>query len=374
MEQRFRPPTAATSNGDGAHSSTDPNVDFFPASSGDVAVAKVPYVSERHSTADGTRGVNVDTNNRDGAKKVHRPSSPQRMGGAENSDDDISMDCSENGQERMNSITDCAQDEAEDSEEDGVKANGSGSEGCNVGDGVECKIRSCSPEVKAPALPFIKRTQFGTFTLSHLGTVLFDLEGYHDSDYIYPVGFRGSYDIMTADDKVVTFLFEICYDGRESGGPGFLVRETAADESVLPQSCVSIDPNKAWETALKRVGKNWPWSEEETPDGRTLYGLSTSEVRLLIERSPGAAHCGKYRSAGADSRSKAKLSHVGGGSWAVAFEEARIQRNSLREKDRRIKVEEREREKQERIRQREQERMQLNVQKEKEKQVNCQRM
>ena len=73
--------------------------------------------------------MNVDAEDRDGAKNVRRSSSPQRMGGAENSDDDISMDCSENGQERMNSITDCAQDEAEDSEEDGVKANGSGSEG-----------------------------------------------------------------------------------------------------------------------------------------------------------------------------------------------------------------------------------------------------
>ena len=31
------------------------------------------------------------------------------------------------------------------------------------------------------------------------------LVGELDSDYIYPVGLRGSHDIMTADDKVVTF-------------------------------------------------------------------------------------------------------------------------------------------------------------------------
>ena len=31
------------------------------------------------------------------------------------------------------------------------------------------------------------------------------LVGELDSDYIYPVGLRGSHDIMTADDKVVSF-------------------------------------------------------------------------------------------------------------------------------------------------------------------------
>ena len=118
-----------------------------------------------------------------------------------------------------------------------------------------------------------------------LTQVLFDLEGYHDSDYIYPVGYKGTYGIQTADEQV-SFHFEICYDGREGGGPAFVVtvlESSATDRASCLRAAsdskiIAVDPDTAWERAFKKANKKWPWKEEETPKGHVLYGLTFPEV------------------------------------------------------------------------------------------------
>ena len=136
-------------------------------------------------------------------------------------------------------------------QEDAGESEGrGGSEG--VGPGVG--------EVPLPGLPYSEQTEFGSYTLEALGAVLFDQEGYHDSECIYPVGFKGRYELKTASGEAVNFLFEIRYDGHESGGPAFAVRaECAGAASARDSSCVTVDPDTAWHGALRRAGNVWPW-------------------------------------------------------------------------------------------------------------------
>jgi len=212
-------------------------------------------------------------------------------------------------------------------EDDGEGEGQGGSEGVGLGSG----------ELPLPGLPYSEQTEYGSYTLEALGAVLFDQEGYHDSECIYPVGFRGRHELKTASGETVNFLFEMRYDGRESGGPAFAVRAECEGgaASACDSSCVMVDPDTAWDGALRRASKVWPWQEDACPDGRALLGLSSPAVRRMIEAMPGSCQCAKYQKqvppgkGGAPAGLRQRLGLEGAGE-AEAEEAARRQRQRLR--------------------------------------------
>ena len=263
----------------------------------------------------------------------------------------------------------------DDEQRAGTKADEDGGEQQgDADDKAEAKARqSLSPSqleesISEMEMPYTTETPFGIFTLTELGTVLFDLEGYHDSEYIYPVGYKGRYDMRTKNsEELVSMYFEIRYDGRESGGPAFVVRES----HLVPDSqSVTADPDTAWSKALQRTDKDWTWKPESAPAGCELFGLALPKVRGTIEHLSGADRCAQYgQTAGGASTSKVRRAAGGVANGGRAqFELERQQRKRQREQYRRRKVEEKEREERKvRTQQREQERSQINDIKEKQR-------
>ena len=76
--------------------------------------------------------------------------------------------------------------------------------------------------------------------VENLGTVLFDLEGYHDADFIYPVGYSCSREwasIANPSDEA-PYIFEIRYGGT-AAGPNFVITSLEEFEGSSPE--------EAWE-------------------------------------------------------------------------------------------------------------------------------
>jgi hypothetical protein len=76
--------------------------------------------------------------------------------------------------------------------------------------------------------------------VDNLGTILFDIDGYHDAEFIYPVGYAGSHTVSLvnpADEEV--YSFHIRYGGAASG-PVFAI--TDEQDEVFE----GATPDEAW--------------------------------------------------------------------------------------------------------------------------------
>ena len=83
----------------------------------------------------------------------------------------------------------------------------------------------------------------GEFVVENLGTILWDLEGYHDADFIYPVGFTVQRILASVANpsEEEEYLFEIRYGG--NSGPTFVITSEQDEEFE------GASPEEAWDKA-----------------------------------------------------------------------------------------------------------------------------
>ncbi len=77
--------------------------------------------------------------------------------------------------------------------------------------------------------------------VENLGAILFDLDGYHDADFIYPVGYSGTRalaSVLNPADEA-DYVFEIRYGGAASG-PVFVITDDQDEEFD------GASPDAAW--------------------------------------------------------------------------------------------------------------------------------
>ena len=77
--------------------------------------------------------------------------------------------------------------------------------------------------------------------VENLGAILFDLDGYHDADSIYPVGYSGTRALASVASPAdeADYVFEIRYGGAASG-PVFVITDDQDEESE------GATPDEAW--------------------------------------------------------------------------------------------------------------------------------
>eukprot|EP00339_Tiarina_fusa_P012625 CAMPEP_0117033454 /NCGR_PEP_ID=MMETSP0472-20121206/23902_1 /TAXON_ID=693140 ORGANISM="Tiarina fusus, Strain LIS" /NCGR_SAMPLE_ID=MMETSP0472 /ASSEMBLY_ACC=CAM_ASM_000603 /LENGTH=1984 /DNA_ID=CAMNT_0004742375 /DNA_START=28 /DNA_END=5983 /DNA_ORIENTATION=+ len=132
----------------------------------------------------------------------------------------------------------------------------------------------------------------GKMRVEALGVIVHDRPEYHNTKYIWPVGFRSArtYQSFLNPSERTEYTNEIL-----DGGEKPLFRVTAAD--APDHSATASSPTGAWSSVLRQV-KNGPPLDKKSINavsGPEYFGLARAVIRKLIQDLPGAEKCEKYR-------------------------------------------------------------------------------
>ena len=122
-----------------------------------------------------------------------------------------------------------------------------------------------------------------------LGTIVYDRPTYHNSNYIWPVGYvaEREYASFTQLDKKATYKCEILDNGASP-----LFKLTASDRPSQPISGGST--TAVWQVVARRIAALKAHKKASDITGPECFCLSLPTVRKLIEELPNADKCEKY--------------------------------------------------------------------------------
>lgn len=126
-----------------------------------------------------------------------------------------------------------------------------------------------------------------------LGTIVNDRPGFHNQDYIYPVGYQASiqYHSPISPGIEETYIMEIIDTHGEY--PLFKIY-LKKDQSIFFEGS---SPEEVWQKAAEKVMKvrEKPIFEAKKTPGHELFGLSLPLTLMFIQSLPGADQCKGYR-------------------------------------------------------------------------------
>eukprot|EP00291_Cryptomonas_curvata_P001681 CAMPEP_0172183766 /NCGR_PEP_ID=MMETSP1050-20130122/19180_1 /TAXON_ID=233186 /ORGANISM="Cryptomonas curvata, Strain CCAP979/52" /LENGTH=253 /DNA_ID=CAMNT_0012857445 /DNA_START=256 /DNA_END=1014 /DNA_ORIENTATION=+ len=173
------------------------------------------------------------------------------------------------------------EDEEDDYEDDATQSGGEGDAASAELEGADHGSEEAG-DGGLPICPFEVEGEDGEFVVENLGAILFDLDGYHDADGIYPVGYSGTRALTSAANPAdeADYVFEIRYGGAASG-PVFVITDDQDEEFD------GASPDQAWAKVVSKL-RDAGWDGGCKLTGSAMFALTAARVREAIESLPGA--------------------------------------------------------------------------------------